>query len=98
MIQGNYRQHWVRKEFTDIKTTVDEYFADPNETRSIVKTYNDVFGTKLDINFMENDPIIMKSYFATHRVTSIKHQHRTSWFLFQQTRVKSIKTAQMNLK
>ena len=64
MIQGNYRQHWVRKEFTNIKTTVDKYFADPNETRSIVETYNEVFCTKLDINFMEIDPII-KSYFAT---------------------------------
>ena len=64
MIQGNYSQHWVTKEFTDIKTMVDKYFANPNETRSIVETYNEVFSTKLDINFMENDPII-KSYFTT---------------------------------
>ena len=31
MIQGNYRQYWLRKDFSDIQTAVDEFFAEQNK-------------------------------------------------------------------
>ena len=38
-IQGNSRQHWVRKEFPELKKVIDDFSSESVETRSIVKSY-----------------------------------------------------------
>ena len=60
-IQGNYRQHWVRKEFPMLQQVIDDFFNDSEEARSIVKSYNKIFDSNLDMDILE-DPDI-KDYF-----------------------------------
>ena len=60
-VQGNYRQHWVRKEFPMLQQVIDDFFNDSEEARSIVKSYNKIFDSNLDMDILE-DPDI-KDYF-----------------------------------
>ena len=60
-VQGNYRQHWVRKEFPMLQQVIDDFFKDSEEARSIVKSYNKIFDSNLDMDILE-DPDI-KDYF-----------------------------------
>ena len=60
-VQGNYRQHWMRKEFPMLQQVIDDFFNDSEEARSIVKSYNKIFDSNLDMDILE-DPDI-KDYF-----------------------------------
>ena len=60
-VLGNYRQHWVRKEFPMLQQVIDDFLNDSEEARSIVKSYNKIFESNLDMDILE-DPDI-KDYF-----------------------------------
>ena len=60
-VQGNYRQHWVRKEFPILQQVIDDFFNDSEEARSIVKSYNKIFDSNLDMDILEFPDI--KDYF-----------------------------------
>ena len=62
-IQGNSRQHWVRKEFPELKKVIDDSFSESVETRSIVKSYNKLFDTDFDMDFFEDSN--MTAYVST---------------------------------
>ena len=72
-IQGNSRQYWIRKEFPELQTVVDNCLTRENsdEAKTIIESYSQVFKSNLDSDIL-NDPVI-KSYFATtSRDTTIR--------------------------
>ena len=68
MIQGNYRQHWVRKEFPPLQEVINDFCSQSDQNRSIIQFYNKTFDTNLELDILDKDPVI-QSYFqrTSHR-------------------------------
>ena len=60
MIQGSSREYWIRMEFPELQTVVDNCFTWENsdEAKTIVELYNQVFKSNLDSDIL-NDPVII---------------------------------------
>ena len=56
-VQGNYREHWVRKEFPMLQQVIDDFLSDSEEARSIVKSYNKIFESNLNVDILEDPDI-----------------------------------------
>ena len=72
MAQGNYRQHWVRKEFPLLQEVINDFFSQSDQNRSIVQSYNKTFNTNLELDILDEDPVIWSYFQTTSRDPSSK--------------------------
>ena len=76
MAQGNYRQHWVRKEFPLLQEVINDFFSQSDQNRSIVQSYNKTFNTNLELDILDEDPVIRSYFQMTSRDPSSKNSTR----------------------
>ena len=75
MAQGNYRQHWVRKEFLLLQDEINDFFSQSDQNRSIIQSYNKTFDTNLELDILDKDPVIQSYFQTTSRDPSLKKLH-----------------------
>ena len=57
-------KHWIRKEFPLLQEVINDFFSQSDQNRSIVQSYNKTFDTNLELDILDQDPVI-RSYFQT---------------------------------
>ena len=75
MAQGNYRQHWIRKEFPLLQEVINYFFSLSDENRSIIQSYNKTFDTNLELDILDKDQVIQSYFQATSLDPSSKKLH-----------------------